>query len=54
MEINACWDEPSDKDFIRDDVYFGTTTPTIRDIVDHRNIGTVYNQFINADTKMAC
>lgn len=54
MEINACWDEPSDKDFIREDVYFGTTTPTIKPIVDHRHIWTVYNQFINDDTKMAC
>ena len=54
MEINACWDEPKDTDYIRDDVYFGTTTPTIRDIVDHRKIWTVFNQFINNDTKMAC
>lgn len=54
MEINACWDEPKDTDYIRDDVYFGTTTPVIRDIVDHRKIWTVFNQFINDDTKMAC
>jgi hypothetical protein len=54
MEINACRDEPCDTDYIREDVYFGTTTTTIKPIVDHRNIGTVYNQFINADTKMAC
>lgn len=54
MEINACRDDPKDTDFIREDVYFGTTTPTIKDIVDHRKIWTVYNQFVNADTKMAC
>jgi len=52
--INACRDEPKETDFIRDDVYFWTTTPTIKDIVDHRKIWTVYNQFINDDTKMAC
>lgn len=55
MEIPyACRDSPRDTDYIRDDVYFGTTTPVIRDIVDHRKIWTVYNQFINEDTKMAC
>lgn len=55
MEIpNACRDAPKETDYIRDDVYFGTTTPVIRDIVDHRKIWTVYNQFINDDTKMAC
>jgi len=54
METNACRDDPKDTDFIREDVYFGTTTPTIKDIVDHRKIWTVYNQFVNADTKMAC
>lgn len=55
MEIpNACWDEPKETDYIREDIYFGTTTPVIREIVDHRRIWTVYNQFINDDTKMAC
>lgn len=55
MEIpNACWDEPKETDYIREDIYFGTTTPVIREIVDHRRIWTVYNQFINNDTKMAC
>ncbi len=55
MEIpNACRDEPKETDYIRDDIYFGTTTPVIRPIVDHRKIGTVYNQFIQDDTKMAC
>lgn len=55
MEIvSACRDDPQPTDFIRDDVYFWTLTPTIHDIVDYRTIGTVYNQFANADTKMAC
>ena len=55
MEIpNACRDEPRDTDYIREDVYFGTTASVIRDIVDNRRIWTVYNQFINSDTQMAC
>ena len=55
MEIpNACRDEPKETDYIREDIYFGTITPIIREIVDHRKIWTVYNQFINEDTKMAC
>lgn len=55
MEIpNACRDEPKDTDFIRDDVYFGTTSIIIKPLVDHRKIWTVYNQFINEDTQMAC
>jgi len=55
MEIpNACRDEPKETDYIREDVYFWTTAPVIRPIVDHRKIWTVYNQFINDDTKMAC
>lgn len=52
--INACRDEPRDTDFIRDDVYFGTTSIIIKPIIDNRKIGTVYNQFVNDDTKMAC
>lgn len=55
MEIpNACRDEPKETDYIREDIYFGATAPVIRDIVDHRRIWTVFNQFINEDTKMAC
>jgi len=55
MEIpDASRDEPKETDYIREDVYFGTTASIIRPIVDHRKIGTVYNQFINDDTKMAC
>lgn len=55
MEIvNACRDAPQETDYIRDDVYFWTTTSVIRPIVDHRKVWTVYNQFINDDTKMAC
>lgn len=54
MEIqNACWDAPDDRDYTREDVYFGTEK-TLPKIVDHRRIGTVYNQFVNKDTKMAC
>lgn len=52
--INACWDEPKETDYIREDIYFGTTKTIIKEIVDHRKIWTVYNQFINDDTKMAC
>jgi hypothetical protein len=55
MEIpNACRDAPKETDYIRDDVYFGTTATIIRPIVDHRKVWTVYNQFINDDTLMAC
>ena len=55
MEIpNACRDEPKETDYIREDVYFGTTASIIKDLVDYRRIWTVYNQFINDDTKMAC
>lgn len=55
MEIpNACRDEPQETDYIREDVYFGSSSIIIRPIVDHRNLGTVYNQFINDDTKMSC
>lgn len=51
---DACRDEPRDTDYIREDVYFWTTSILIKDIVDHRKIWTVFNQFINDDTKMAC
>lgn len=55
MEIpNACRDEPKETDYIREDVYFGTTETIIRPIVDHRKIWTVFNQFIHEDTQMAC
>lgn len=55
MEIvDACRDDPKDTDYIRSDVYFGSTASIVKTIVDHRKVGTVYNQFSNKDTKMAC
>ena len=36
--INACWDEPKETDYIREDIYFGTTKTIIKEIVDHRKI----------------
>lgn len=54
MEIvDACWDAPRPDEYIREDVYFGSTIQ-VNQIVDYRRRGTVYNQFINEDTKMAC
>lgn len=55
MEIvNACRDEPRETDIIREDVYFGSTVSNVKEVVDYRAIWTVYNQFVNTDTKMAC
>lgn len=54
MEIvNACRDAPDARDYTADDVYFWSEK-TLPEIVDHRRVGTVYNQFLNPDTKMAC
>lgn len=54
MEIlNACRDLPDARDYTAEDVYFGTDK-SLPEVVDHRQIGTVYNQFVNNDTKMAC
>ena len=53
MEQNACWDNPSDLDVTREEL-FGADVATLPKIVDHKRLWTIYSQWVYSFTKMAC
>ncbi len=53
METNACWDDPSELDITKEELFW-SDTKVLPKIVDHRSRGTVYSQRVYDFTKMAC
>ena len=54
ITISACRDDPSDLDITSDELFGSDSKKTIPLIVDNRPKATVYSQWIEKDTKMAC